>query len=173
MERIQSMVSNSNEMLKRRFSASPVLLPTLVAAAFFVSCCFSCELVAQSPEPNIARMERQAKTLFAQKRFSEARPLYEQACAAGSWDSCDALTVMYIGGLGGLSRGSSMLGKPFSEAVPVFERARANSQADACSHLGWMYKNGMRLSPWLTQTVKTMFAVRCEILDRQDHFSAF
>jgi hypothetical protein len=29
------------------------------------------------------------------------------------------------------------------------------------------------LSPWLTQTVKTMFAVRCEILDRQDHFSAF
>ena len=31
----------------------------------------------------------------------------------------------------------------------------------------------LRLSPWLTQTVKTMFAVRCEILDRQDHFSAF
>jgi len=31
----------------------------------------------------------------------------------------------------------------------------------------------VRLSPWLTQTVKTMFAVRCEILDRQDHFSAF
>jgi hypothetical protein len=31
----------------------------------------------------------------------------------------------------------------------------------------------MRLSPWLTQPVKTMFAVRCDILDRQDHFSAF
>ena len=31
----------------------------------------------------------------------------------------------------------------------------------------------LRLSPWLTQRVKTMFAVRCEILDRQDHFSAF
>ena len=31
----------------------------------------------------------------------------------------------------------------------------------------------LRLSPWLTQTVKTMFAVRCEILDRQDHFIAF
>ena len=34
-------------------------------------------------------------------------------------------------------------------------------------------KHHLRLSPWLTQTVKTMFAVRCEILDRQDHFSAF
>jgi len=32
---------------------------------------------------------------------------------------------------------------------------------------------GIRLSPWLTQPVKTMFAVRCDILDRQDHFSAF
>ena len=31
----------------------------------------------------------------------------------------------------------------------------------------------LRLSPWLTQPVKTMFAVRCDILDRQDHFSAF
>ena len=31
----------------------------------------------------------------------------------------------------------------------------------------------MGLSPWLTQTVKTKFAVGCEILDRQGHFSAF
>jgi len=143
MERIQSMVSNSNEVLKRRFSMSPYLLPSIVAAVFFVSCCFSSGLVAQSPEPNTFRMERHAKALFDQKRFSEARPLFEQACAAGSWDSCDTLTVMYIGGLGGLPRGSSMAGKPFSEAVPVFERACANGQADACSHLGWMYKNGI------------------------------
>ena len=35
------------------------------------------------------------------------------------------------------------------------------------------HEGDMRLSPWLTQTVKTMFAVRCEILDRQDHFIAF
>jgi len=35
------------------------------------------------------------------------------------------------------------------------------------------FGGGLRLSPWLTQTVKTMFAVRCEILDRQDHFIAF
>ena len=29
------------------------------------------------------------------------------------------------------------------------------------------------LPPWLRQTVKTQFAVRCKILDRQDHFIAF
>ena len=137
------MVSNSNEVLKRRFSISPCLLQFVVAAVSFVSCCVSCGLVAQSPAPNTFRMERKAKVLFDQKRFSEARPLFEQACAAGSWDSCDTLTIMYIGGLGGLSRGSSMAGKPFSDAVPLFERACSNSQADACSHLGWMYKNGI------------------------------
>jgi TPR repeat protein len=137
------MVSNSNKVLKRRFSMSPYLLPFLVAAVSFVSCCISCELVAQSPEPNTFRMERRAKVLFDQKRFSEARPLFEHACASGRWDSCDALTIMYIGGLGGLPRDSSRTGKPFSEAVPVFERRCANGQADACGHLGWMYKNGI------------------------------
>ena len=29
------------------------------------------------------------------------------------------------------------------------------------------------LPPWLRQTDKTLFAVRCEILDRQDHSIAF
>jgi len=32
---------------------------------------------------------------------------------------------------------------------------------------------GMRLSPWLTQTVKTLFAVRWKSIDRQSHFIAF
>jgi hypothetical protein len=31
----------------------------------------------------------------------------------------------------------------------------------------------MGLPPRLTQTVKTLFAVRCKILDRQDHCNAF
>lgn len=134
------MVSSSSE--KRRFSMPAYQLPSVVAVSF-ISFCLSCGLVAQPPESNIFRLERHAKALFDQKRFSEARPLFEQACAAGSWDSCDKLTVMYIVGLGGLSRGSSMAGKPFSEAVPVFDRECANGQADACSHLGWMYKNGI------------------------------
>jgi TPR repeat protein len=141
------MLSNSNEVLKRRFSKTSYLLPSVAAAVSFVSCCLSFGLVAQSTEPNTFRMERQAKALFDQKRFSEARPLFEQACAAGSWDSCDTLTTMYVAGLGGMSRGSSMAGKPFSEAVHVFERACTNGQADACSHLGWMYKNGIGVPP--------------------------
>jgi membrane protein len=29
------------------------------------------------------------------------------------------------------------------------------------------------LPPWVRQTVKTQFAVRCKFLDRQDHFNAF
>jgi hypothetical protein len=32
---------------------------------------------------------------------------------------------------------------------------------------------GVGLPPWVRQTVKTQFAVRCKFLDRQDHFNAF
>jgi hypothetical protein len=32
---------------------------------------------------------------------------------------------------------------------------------------------GLGLPPWVRQTVKTQFAVRCKFLDRQDHFNAF
>lgn len=137
------MVLNINGKSKRCFSMSSYLLSSVVATLSFVSCCLSCGLVAQSSEPNTFRKEQQAKALFDQKRFSEARPLLSQACAAGRWDSCDILTSMYILGLGGLPQRSSMVGKPFSEAVPLFERACANGQADACSHLGWMYRNGI------------------------------
>jgi hypothetical protein len=34
-------------------------------------------------------------------------------------------------------------------------------------------RNELGLPPWLRQTVKTLFAVRCKNLDRQDHFIAF
>jgi hypothetical protein len=33
--------------------------------------------------------------------------------------------------------------------------------------------NNLGLPPWVRQTVKTQFAVRCKFLDRQDHFNAF
>jgi len=34
-------------------------------------------------------------------------------------------------------------------------------------------RHNLGLPPWLRQTVKTLFAVRCKNLDRQDHFIAF
>jgi hypothetical protein len=98
--------------------------------------------VAHASEPTTFEMERQAKKLFDQKRFSEARPLFEQACAAGSWDSCLTLSVSYIQYRGELPP-SSRSGKTFSEAVSVFERRCANGQADACGHLGYMYQNAI------------------------------
>jgi hypothetical protein len=57
-------------------------------------------------------------------------------------------------------------------ALHELDRSRVEVRNLLRKHGG---KRGMelRLSPWLTQTVKTMFAVRCEILDRQDHFIAF
>ena len=38
---------------------------------------------------------------------------------------------------------------------------------------GSFHDSGLGLSPWLTQTVKTLIAVRWKNLDRQDHCTAF
>lgn len=100
--------------------------------------------MAQSQSPSAdQQVYLRGKALFSQKRFVEARPLLSKACASGTWDACDILTIMYIGGLGGLPRLSSMVGPPFSSAVPVFERACEKGGAVACSHLGYMYENSI------------------------------
>ena len=52
-------------------------------------------------------------------------------------------------------------------------RASVSVASNIAEGYGKSTRGELRLSPWLTQTVKTMFAVRCEILDRQDHFIAF
>ena len=83
------------------------------------------------------------RALFNQKKYVEAMPLLGNACASGTWDACDMLTIMYVAGLGGLPRLSSMVGPPFSTAVPVFERACESGEAVACSHLGYMYENSI------------------------------
>jgi TPR repeat protein/serine/threonine protein kinase len=118
-------------------------------------------------QSGFAEIEQQATAFYMQGRYSEARPLFEQSCAVGHWDSCDILTIMYIGGLGGLPQGSSMAGKPFSEAVPVFERTCANGHADACSHLGWMYKNGIGVPEDWSQ----FFSYSSKACDGGDGFS--
>jgi hypothetical protein len=87
------MVLNSNEMLDRRFFMSPYLLPSVVAAACFVSCGFSRGLVAQSPEQNTFRMERHAKAVFDQKGESDEhdrdRGVREKAAGAGRSNACN------------------------------------------------------------------------------------
>lgn len=165
---LQSVASNSNKLLKLRFSMSQYLLPSVVAVSL-VFCCLSCRLAAQTSRPNALRVERQAKALFHQRRFSEARPLLDQACAAGSWDSCETLTTMYILGLGGLSRNSPIVGKPFSEAIPIFKRECANDEADACSHLGWMYKNGIGVP----ENWSLFFSYSSKACDWGDGFACF
>lgn len=100
--------------------------------------------MAQARPPSMdQQIYQQGRALFNQKRFVEARPLLGKACASGKWDACDMLTIMYVAGLGGLPRLSSMVGPPFSSAVPVFERACESGEAVACSHLGYMYENSI------------------------------
>jgi hypothetical protein len=48
----------------------------------------------------------------------------------------------------------------------------AGSYQNSCSELYVTYPN-LGLPPWLRQTVKTHIAVRCNKLDRQDHYPAF
>ena len=50
--------------------------------------------------PSIAEIDQQAAALWNQKRYSEAMPLFNQACSSGNADSCTRLGLMYDFGQG-------------------------------------------------------------------------
>ena len=56
-------------------------------------------------------------------------------------------------------------GKQTYESVERRHNEAQNSETYVHRHVGW--------TPWLRQPNKTLFAVRCKLLDRQDHCTAF
>jgi hypothetical protein len=64
-----------------------------------------------------------------------------------------------------LSGRATVIGTDSFCRLPVIESSTTPEPSGQLSELG--------LPPWVRQTVKTQFAVRCKFLDRQDHFNAF
>jgi TPR repeat protein len=145
MERIRTMVFNNNNVSKLLFSMFLYLLPFVVAVGFLFSCAFPCGLMAEIPylQSREIKKERQGMDLFKQKKYDEARPLLEQACAAGGPISCSALAMIYTQGLGGMPAHSSTTGKPFSDAVSIFKGGCEKGRSEACGQLGSAYNSGI------------------------------
>lgn len=93
----------------------------------------------------VAAIEKQAIALFNQKRYSEAKPLFEQACNGtdenglkyagfdGRMRACNYLGYLYAQGLGG--------SRDTRKAHDVYQKACNEGTLTSCASLGTLYQN--------------------------------
>jgi serine/threonine-protein kinase len=87
-----------------------------------------------APQPSNAEITQQALSLYGQKRFSEASPLFDKACSGGGWEACKDLGIMYRYGQG--------VQEDDSKAASLFAKACDAGNALGCTNLGALYANG-------------------------------
>jgi hypothetical protein len=85
------------------------------------------------PAPTAANIEWEAAALFKQRRYAEARPLFEQACTGGEMTACSYLGYLYGQGLGGV--------RDTKRAHDVYQRACDNDVLSSCASLGSLYQD--------------------------------
>lgn len=86
-------------------------------------------------ETSIYDVQEKAKALFDSGQYSDARPLFEEACDGGSGEACKYLGVIFSKGDG--------VKMDNSQAVVFYSRACNAGDATGCSDLGYMYMNGI------------------------------
>ena len=98
-----------------------------------------------SASSHVADIEKQAVALFNQKRYKEARPLFEQACNGtdengfkyegfdGEMTACNYLGYLYARGLGGT--------RDTTKAREVYQRACDQGTLSSCASLGSLYQD--------------------------------
>jgi serine/threonine-protein kinase len=114
-----------------------ILILVLATAGFAVWFYWSHHLTqppAQSPPP-YASNEQQAEVLFGQSRYTEARPLFEQACAGGNGDACNYLGILYLDGFG--------VAKNSAKATDYYAKACNAGNSTACVNLAGCYRDGV------------------------------
>jgi hypothetical protein len=89
-------------------------------------------------KPDASPAEQQGIALYGQKRYSEAMPLLDKACAGGSWESCTDLGLMFDQGRG--------VAKDYSHAISLYSKACDASYGTGCNNLGVMYEDGRGLA---------------------------
>jgi hypothetical protein len=98
-----------------------------------------------SAASHVAEIEKQAIGLFNQKRYSDARPLFDQACNGtdengfkyagfdGDMKACNYLGYLYAQGLGGAH--------DTQKARDVYQRACDQGTLSSCASLGSLYQD--------------------------------
>jgi len=84
-----------------------------------------------SSTPDLTEIEQEATALYKQRRYSEARPLFDQACNGGEMSACSYLGYLYAQGLGGA--------RDTKKAREVYEKACDNGTLSSCASLGSIY----------------------------------
>jgi hypothetical protein len=89
---------------------------------------------AVSP-PNTVEIEEQAVALWNQKRYSDAIPLFNQACSSGKANSCYALGLIYDFGRG--------VAQDFPLAATFYTKSCNAGNGGACYHLNMLQYPGL------------------------------
>jgi hypothetical protein len=80
--------------------------------------------------PNIVEIDQLAAALWNQRRYSEAMPLFNQACSGGKTNSCYYLGLMYDFGQG--------VAQDASRATGFYSKSCNAGNGAACFHLGML-----------------------------------
>lgn len=86
-----------------------------------------------SATESVAGIEEQAVTFYKQKHYSDARPLFDEACTAGEMKACNYLGYLYALGLGGT--------RNTKKARDVYQRACDQGTLASCASLGTLYQD--------------------------------
>ncbi|MFC5865214.1 protein kinase [Acidicapsa dinghuensis] len=87
----------------------------------------------QSETGDASATAKRAIALYDNKQYTEAEPLFEQACNGGHADSCDYLGWMYEYQLG--------VQQDYSRAITLFEKGCGMGSMAACNNEGVMYED--------------------------------
>jgi tetratricopeptide (TPR) repeat protein len=90
-------------------------------------------LTSRTETPAAAEIEQQAVALYKQKRYSDARSLFDQACNGGEMRACNYLGYLYAHGLGGPH--------DLKAARQVYQRACDQGTLSSCASLGSLYQD--------------------------------
>ncbi|MGA2672528.1 MAG: tetratricopeptide repeat protein, partial [Terracidiphilus sp.] len=81
-----------------------------------------------------AGQSRDGLALYNQKRYDEAKPLFQNACDGGEMAACNNLGLLYEFGLG--------VTQDFAQARALYRKACDGGQISACTSLGTFFYSG-------------------------------
>jgi hypothetical protein len=116
-------------------------------------------VVGSSSASDIAEIEQKAVSLYKQKRYVDARPLFVQSCDGGEMKACNYLGYLYAKGLGGAH--------DTKKARDVYQRACDQGTLSSCASLGSLYQdagNSEEARKYFNKACKGGVAEACGLL---------
>jgi hypothetical protein len=80
-----------------------------------------------------AEIDQQAVSFYKQKRYADARPLFDQACDGGEMKACNYLGYLYAQGLGGPHE--------TKKARDAYQKACEQGMLTSCASLGTLFQD--------------------------------